>query len=237
MHRNEHAERGSEKTAKLSAEGTSRVKDAAATASDQAIRRGAEMFQRNAETFQHTIQSSAKLASTMAERSADHFGRAFDFAGEGLTERSSRNMEAVVQSGTIMAEMMQRMCVECGHIARGRIERGFERMGALMQFRTPQDIVALQSEIFRDNVETFLGFAQKLGENSTRLAEEAKRRVGSLGEVMTSRPGEVGGQVQTAQGKPAHRAVRTKSAHKRSARIGGVTAQRPRPSRAPSRAR
>jgi hypothetical protein len=140
-------------------------------------------------------------------------------------------MEAVVQSATIMAEMMQRMCVECGDIARGRIERGFKRMGALMQSRTPQDIVALQSEIFRDNVETFLGFARKLGENSTRLAEEAKRRVGSLGEVMTSRPGEVGGQGQTAQGKPAHRAARTKSAHKRSARVGGATAGRRRTSR------
>jgi hypothetical protein len=189
------------------------------------------MFQRNAETFQHTIQSSAKLASTMAERSADQFGRAFDFAGGGVTERSSRNMEAVVQSGTIMAEMMQRICVECGDIARGRIERGFERMGALMQSRTPQDIVALQSEIFRDNVETFLGFARKLGENSTRLAEEAKRRVGSLGEVMTSRPGEVGGQGQTAQGKPAHRAARRKSAHKRSAPVGKATGRRHRPSR------
>ena len=124
---------------------------------------------------------------------------------------------------------MQRMSVECGDIARGRIERGFERMGALMQSRTPQDIVALQSEIFRDNVETFLGFARKLGENSTRLTEEAKRPVGSLGKVMTSRPGEVRGQGQTAQSKPAHhRAARRKSsqksAHKRSARVGRATA-------------
>ena len=231
MDQTEHAERRSEKMAKQSAEGTSRVKDAAAIASDQAIRTGAEMFHRNAKTFQHTIQSSAKLASTMAERSADQFGRAFDFAGGGLTERSSRNLEAVVQSGTIMAEMMQRMCVECGDIARGRIERGFERMGALMQSRTPQDIVALQSEIFRDNVETFLGFAQKLGENSIRLAEEAKRRVGGMGEAMMSRPGEVGGQGQTAQGKPAHRAARRKSAHKRSARVGGGSAGRRQTSR------
>ena len=142
MDQNEQAARASEKAAKQFAEGTSRVKDAAARASDQAIRAGAEMFQRNAETVQRTIQSSAKLASTMAENSADQFGRAFDFAGGGLTERSSRNVEAVVQSGTIMAEMMQRMCVECGDIARGRIERSFKRMGALVQCRTPEDIVA-----------------------------------------------------------------------------------------------
>ena len=50
-----------------------------------------------------------------------------------------------------------------------------------MRSRTPQDIVALQSEILRDNIETFLGFARKAGEHSTRLADEAKRRVESVG--------------------------------------------------------
>ena len=180
MDQNEQAARASETTAKEFAEGASRVKDAAARASDRSMRAGIELFQRNAETVQHTIQSSAKLASTMAECSADQFGRAFGFSSGELTERSSRNMEAVVQSGTIVTEMMQRMCVECGDIARARIERGFKRMGALVRSRSPQDIVALQSEILRDNLETFLGFARKAGEHSTRLVEEAQRRIESL---------------------------------------------------------
>jgi hypothetical protein len=220
MAQNQHAERGSEKSAKQSTEGTSRVKDAAARASDQAIRAGAEMFQRNAETVQRSIQSSAKLASTMAENSADQFGRAFDFAGGGLTERSSRNVEAVVQSGTIMTEMMQRMCVECGDIARGRIERGFKRMGALVQCRTPEDIVALQSEIFRDNIETFLGLARSWGNIQLALPTRLERRFESLAEVMTSPLGGTGGQDQALKSKPAHRAARRKSAHKRSAPVG-----------------
>jgi Phasin protein len=180
MDQNEQAARASEKAGKEFAEGVSRVKDAAARASDQSMRAGIEMFQRNAETVQHTIQSSAKLASTMAECSADQFGRVFGFSSGELTERSSRNMEAVVQSGTIVTEMMQRMCVECGDIARARMERGLKRMGSLVRSRSPQDIVALQSEILRDNLETFLGFARKAGEHSTRLVEEAQRRIESL---------------------------------------------------------
>ena len=181
MDQDEQAAEASEKTAKQFVEGTSRVKDAAARASDQAMRAGAEMFQRNAETVQHTIQSSAKLASTMAERTADQFGRAFSFSRGELTERASRNIEAVVQSSTIMTEMMQRICEEYGDIARARIERGFDRIGAPMRSRTPQDIVALQSEILRDNIETFLRFARKAGEHSTRLADEAKRRMEGMG--------------------------------------------------------
>jgi hypothetical protein len=183
MDQNEQAARTSEKTAKEFTEGASRAKDAAARASDQSMRAGIEIFQRNAETIQHTIQSSAKLASTMAECSAGQFGRAFGFSGGELAEKSSRNMEAIVQSGTIVTEMMQRMCVECGDIARARIERGVERMGALVRSRSPQDIVALQSEILRDNFETFLGLARKLAEHSARLADEAKRRSGNLAEA------------------------------------------------------
>jgi Phasin protein len=170
MAQNEQAARASERTAKEFTEGASRVKDAAARASDQSMRAGVEMFQRNAETVRHTIESGAKLASTMAERSASELGRVFGFSGGELAQRSSRNVEAIMQSSTVLAEMMQRMCEEWGDITRARIERGFDRMGTLMQSRTPQDIAAFQSEIFRDNIETFLGFARKAGEHSTRLA-------------------------------------------------------------------
>jgi hypothetical protein len=180
MDQNEQAARAAEMTAKELAEDAFRVKEAAARAGDHSMRAGIEMFQRNAETVQRTIQSSAKLASTMAECSADQFGRAFGFSSGELTERSSRNIEVVVQSGTIVTAMMQRMCVECGDIARARIERDFQRMDALVRSRSPQDMVALQSEILRDNLETFLGFARKAGEHSTRLVEEAQRRIESL---------------------------------------------------------
>jgi len=93
----------------------------------------------------------------------------------------SRNIEAVVQSSTIMTEMTQCICEECGDIARARIERGLDRIGAMTRSRTPQDIVALQSEILRDNIETFLSLVRKAGEHSTRLADEARRRVESVG--------------------------------------------------------
>jgi hypothetical protein len=181
----EQAARASERTASEFAEGASRVKDAAARASDQAMRAGVEMIQRNTETVQHTLQCGAKLAARMTERSADQFGRAIGFSGEGAekaAQKSSRNIEAIVQSGTVLTEMTQRLCEEWADIARARMDRGFDRMEALLQCRTPQDFVAFQSEMLRDNLETFLGYARKAGEHSTRLADEAKRRFGSLTE-------------------------------------------------------
>jgi hypothetical protein len=187
------------------------MKEKADRATDQVIRAGVEMFQRNAGIVQRALNSSAQLTSVIAERSFDQFERAFGVSAEdaekgaqrcttnrafGVSvedadkgsqrsstnmEGSSSNMEAIVQSGTILTELMQRMCEEWGELGRARMERSFDRMCALMQSRTPQDAAAVQSEMLRDNIETFLGFARKAGECSARLSD-ATRRVGSLAE-------------------------------------------------------
>jgi hypothetical protein len=139
-------------------------------------------------------------------------------------------LATMVQSGTVLSETGKHLFEEWVDIGRARIERGFGRIEAFLQCRTPQDFAALQSELLRDNMETVFSYARKAREHSTRLADEAERRFGSLAEVMTSRPGEVLGQGQTTQHKPSHRAALRKSAHKRSARAAGVTAKRRRPS-------
>jgi len=173
----ERAAWASERTANAS-----RVKDAAARASDRAMRASVEIMQRNAETVQHTLEYGAKLAARMTERSADQFGRAIGFSGEGAAQRSSRDLEAIVQSGTVLTELTQRLCEEWVEIARARMDRGFGRIDALLQCRTPQDFAALQSELMRDNLETFLGYARKVGEHSARLADEARQRFGTVAE-------------------------------------------------------
>jgi hypothetical protein len=229
----ERAAWASERTANAS-----RMKDTAARASDQAVRASVEIIQRNAETVQHTLQHTlqcgAKLAAQMTERSADQFGRAIGFSGEGAqkaAQKSSHNIEAIVQSGMILSEITERLSEEWADIARARMDRGFDRIDALLQCRTPQDFAALQSELLRDNMETFLGYAHKAGEHSARLVDEAKQRFGSVAEVMASRQHAVRGHGQTAQRKPAHQMARRKSAHKRSARVGKATARRGGPSR------
>jgi hypothetical protein len=199
------------------------VKSTRSGASDQAMRASVGMIQRNAETVQHTLQCGAKLAARMTERSAEQLGRAIGFSGEGAqkaAQKSSHNMEAIVQSGTVLTEITQRLCEEWADIARARMDRSFDRIDALLQCRTPQDFIALQSELLRDNIETFLGYARKAGEHSARVAAEAKKRFGTVAEVMTSRQHAVRGDGQTAQRKPAHQTARRKSAHKRSARVG-----------------
>jgi hypothetical protein len=138
-------------------------------------------------------------------------------------------LDAMVQSGTVLSETAKHLFEEWADIGRARIERGFGRIEAFLQCRTPQDFAAIQGELLRDNVEAVVSYARKAREHSTRLADEAERRFGSLAEIMTSRPDEIWGQGQTTQRRPSHRAARRKSAHKRSA--PAAAAKRRRPSR------
>jgi hypothetical protein len=128
---------------------------------------------------------------------AARFGKTNEDSIHRAFERTA--LGTFVQSGTVLSEIAERLFEEWVNIGRGRIERGFDRINAFLQCRTPQDFAALQGELLRDNMETVVGYARKAREHSARLADEAERRFGSLAEVMTSRPGEVGGQVQTAQ--------------------------------------
>jgi hypothetical protein len=138
-------------------------------------------------------------------------------------------LAAMVQSGTVLSDTAKHLFEEWADIGRARIERGFGRIEAFLQCRTPQDFAALQGELLHDNMETIFSYARKAREHSMRLADEAERRFGSLTEVMRSQPGEVMGQGQTTQRRPSHRAARRKSAHKRSA--PAAAAKRRRPSR------
>jgi Phasin protein len=154
------------------------------------------------------------------------------FGNEDLVYRAFERtpLAAMAQSGTVLSETAKHLVEEWTDIGRARIERGFGRIEAFLRCRTPQDFAALQGEVLRDNMETVVSCARKAIEHSTRLADEAERRFGSLAEVMTFRPGEVWVQGQTTQRRPSHQAARRKSAHKRSPPAARATAKRRRPS-------
>jgi hypothetical protein len=168
-------EQATERAASGFAEGHAR--DAAA-ASDQAVRAGVELMRRNAETLQHALQCGARLAARLSERSTDQLGRTIGISGESAEEaaqRSTRNFEAIVQSGAVLTEITRRLCDEWVDVARARVDRGFDRFEAFLRCRTPQDFTALSSELMCDNMGTLLGYARRAGEQSVRIAGGGRR--------------------------------------------------------------
>ena len=64
-----------------------------------------------------------------------------------------------------------------GFNARSHIEQNFNRFDSLLHCRTLQDFAALQSELLRDNLESFLQCARRVAEKSVHVADESTRRV------------------------------------------------------------
>jgi phasin family protein len=164
-------------------EETSRATRAAADAGAGAARAGADMVQRNAEAMQDAWKSGSRVASQLAERSMEGLGRAFGIAGENAgqtAEQSSRNLECIVQSGTIFAGGMQNISREMLELTRTRIEQNLRRVDALANCRTPQEFLAAQTDLVRDNLENLVQSTRRIAEISMQAADEAARRMSDI---------------------------------------------------------
>ncbi len=167
-------------TAHKTTEETVRVARSAAAASERAARAGADVLQRNAETVQQVWQSGSDMATRLTERSADQVARVFGLSGEEAqqaAQQSTRNIEAIVQSSTVIAEGVQTISREWLDFVRHRMENNINRLESLMRCRSPQDLAVVQSDLVRDSLEGFLQSTRRIAEVSVRMADEAVRKM------------------------------------------------------------
>jgi phasin family protein len=173
------AQEGVRKTA----EETARAARVAADAGAGAARAGADVLQRQSEAAQDAWNSSAKMVNQMTERTMENFARVFGMGGERTqqaAEQSSRNAEAIVQSTSIIAGGVQSISKELFDLTQKQLDQNVRRMEALVNSRSPQEILAVQSDLFRDNLESFVQSTRRISEISMQMADEAARRMNDL---------------------------------------------------------
>jgi hypothetical protein len=174
-----------QEAAQAGAEQAGRIAQISAEAGERAARAGTEILQRNAEAVQEALQSSAEIAARLTERSADHIGRVLGFSGEEAhkaVQKSSDNLDAIIHSSSVLAEVTQGITREWVNFTRERMEQNFERFDRLLRCRTPQELTALQSELMRDNLESFLQCARRIAQKAMQMADEETRRVAAAEE-------------------------------------------------------
>ena len=174
------ATEATKETTRKMAEETSRAARTAADAGAGAARASADMVQRNTEAAQHAWEAGSKMASELMEQSMQRFARTFGIAGDNAqqaTQQSARNVESIVQSGTIIAGGMQSISRELIDFTRKRMEQNLQIADAVMASRTPQEFIAAQSNLVRDNLEDFVRSMRRIAEISIDMAEEASRRM------------------------------------------------------------
>ncbi|EJW12979.1 hypothetical protein A33M_1323 [Rhodovulum sp. PH10] len=171
--------RVAEDTARKVSEQTERIGQASAAVNERAAKASAEMLKHGAEAMQDAIQSGSRLASDIARHSADQFSKALGLSGDGVqqaAERTTANVDAIVESSSILTEMTKQVTKAWMDFTGERLEQNFDRAGRLLQCRTPQEMISIQSEIMRANLESWLDCTRRIAEKSVHSAEQAMQR-------------------------------------------------------------
>jgi hypothetical protein len=176
----EAARRAGEQTAEQAERFGRAAADTAGHTGEQIARVGADAVQRNAEVMQDAWRSSLDIATNMTQRSADQFARAFGFSGdEGqqAMQQSAHNVEAILQSTGAVAQGMTGISREWFDFLRRRMETNMNRMDELWRCRTPQDLLAVHSDLMRDNVEGMLETSRRVADMSQKVADTATKKM------------------------------------------------------------
>jgi len=163
------------------AEQTAHTTRAMSEATERTARAGVEAVRRNAESMNSHWRNNSEAASRIAERSMDQFSKMFGLSGDTAREtmqRSSGNLQAMIESTTIVAGGLQNVSGEWMRFAQSRFEDNLDRFDELMGCRTVQECLALQTEIVRDNLEALLQSVRRASELSTQLADDAAQKIG-----------------------------------------------------------
>jgi len=156
------------------------VANEAARAGEQTARAGADMASRGVETLRDNVRSGLNTATEAVQRTTDQFLKAFSFSGpqsEELARRSSQNVDAITQTGSILARGFQEVSQEWFGSAQERVTKNIDALNRLAGCRSVQDFVAVQSDLVRDNLQQAIDASRRVAEVSLRVADEAARTI------------------------------------------------------------
>jgi hypothetical protein len=162
---------------------TEQAARSARTMSDEAqrtVQTGAAAAQRNSERFLDSWRSNANAANQIAGRSFAKFTEMFGVTGDTAREamqQSSTNVQAMFETTTLIADSWQDMSGEWANFMQARAERNLEHFDRLMRCRSLHEWLASQTDLARDTFEASLHTLRKASERSTRVADEAVRKM------------------------------------------------------------
>ena len=154
------------------------------------VQAGAEGAQTVARTMQEAVQTSLSTASELARLSTDQAMQLFNPRtgdARSLGEETSRNLQAVAQSGTVLARGVQDVSREWFELSQKRLQKNLDGLSSLAQCRSVQDFMAVQTSLIRDNLEQTLDNSRRMAELTRQLADEATRTVTAQAEKSLQR--------------------------------------------------
>jgi hypothetical protein len=170
----EEAKRAATKRAREQVETVQRVAEDVTNT----VQAGAEGAQTMARTIQEAVQTSLSTASELARLSTDRTMQLFSPRtgdAQSLGDEASRNLQAVAQSGMVLARGVQDVSREWFELSQKRLQMNLEGLSSLARCRSVPDLMAVQTSLIRDNLEQTLANSRRMAELTQKLADEASQ--------------------------------------------------------------
>jgi hypothetical protein len=171
-----------QQTAEKGAQRIKDIADEAAHARQNAVNVTADAAQVGAETMQETLQVGLDAASKVAQRSTDQFMQVLGLSGQQsqeLVQQSTQNIQAIANTSTVLARGFQNIVREWLNFTQSRFDQNLDRLNDLTTCRSIPDLVALQSNLIRENMEEMIDKGHEIMQRSTEVTREAARSITS----------------------------------------------------------
>ena len=174
------AAQASRRTMDESGKAASQIAEHAARAQEQMAHRAADAGMRGAGIVKATIETGIESAVHSFERISDHFTSAMGFAGpeaEKLAARSRENLDAISQANSVIIKGVEDLQHQWMMIAKDAFARNFDAIARVGECRSIQDLAAMQSQLWRENMSRVIEGGRKAAEIVAKTSEEAADRV------------------------------------------------------------
>jgi hypothetical protein len=149
--------------------------DAAGTAKT-AARATAGAADATVDTVRQTAERGADTAKQVAEKSSQEFGRLLNFSAEASQDAArqfNQNLDLLLQVGSVVASGYQSIISEWSNYAQQAARRNVDALNAILRVQSPQDLLRVEGDLLKDNVQDLLSVSARISELSAQFATEA----------------------------------------------------------------
>jgi phasin family protein len=164
--------------AKEAAKAAEAVSAKAAEAAAAAARANSDILHRQAETAQSAVRSGLEAGVKSFEGLTQSWTRAMGLTPSvDLAETSSRNLRAVSQASTALAKGAQDASKAWLELTQRTVRTNIEAMGQFAQARSMPELLAVQTNLVRDNLQQAIASSEEIARLSADAIREAARAI------------------------------------------------------------
>jgi hypothetical protein len=145
-------------------------------------------LQQAADTMRGTVERSVETVDDAAGAAREASGETLasinqmsafqDRVYRDVTDRTQQNLGVMMRTGIKLADGFQAVLREWADYTRNAMQCNIDGMNSILRARSPQDLLAAQSELLNQEIRLMLTSSIKIAEATARAANEASQCIG-----------------------------------------------------------